>query len=148
MVRLETTEQRRRNMARIRSRDTGPEPAFRKALREAGLTGYRKNLKGLPGTPDVAFTRYRLAVFVDGDFWHGRHFAARRERLAAGNNGAFWTAKIERNMARDRRNVADLEAMGWTVIRFWGSDVMWDAGACADEVRRLLEKAGKGFDET
>lgn len=55
MVRLETTEQRRRNMARIRSRDTGPELAFRKALREAGLTGYRKNLKGLPGTPDVAF---------------------------------------------------------------------------------------------
>lgn len=60
-----------------------------------------------------------------------------------GNNGAFWTAKIERNMERDRRNVADLEAMGWTVVRFWGSDVMKNSSGCAEEVRRLLEEAGR-----
>lgn len=59
-------------MSRIRSRDTRPELALRKALWSAGLRGYRKNLKGFPGTPDVAFTKYGLAVFVDGDFWHGR----------------------------------------------------------------------------
>ena len=74
---------------------------------------------------------------------HGRDFSARWERLAAGNNGAFWVDKIMRNMERDRRNEADLEAMGWTVVRFWGSDVMRDAGACAEEVRRLLDEAGR-----
>lgn len=134
---------RSRNMARIRSRDTGPELAFRKALRAAGLSGYRKNLRGVPGTPDVAFTKYRLALFVDGDFWHGRDFGSRRERLAAGHNGAFWVAKITRNMERDRRNEADLEAMGWTVMRFWGSDALRRPDACAEEVRAWLAAAGR-----
>ena len=129
-------------MARIRSKDTKPELALRAALREAGLAGYRKNLKGLPGAPDVAYTRWKVAVFVDGDFWHGRDFEARRERLAAGSNGAHWVAKILRNRERDARNAADLEAMGWTVLRFWGSDVMADADGCAAVVGRAL--AGKG----
>lgn len=139
---LGTTEQRSRNMSRIRSRDTKPELVFRRALREAGLLGYRKNMKGLPGTPDVVFTKYKLAIFVDGDFWHGHDFPERRNRLASGNNGAFWVAKIERNMARDVRNVIDLENIGWTVMRLWASDVLRNPGACAYDVRVQLERMG------
>lgn len=126
-------------MSRIRSKDTKPEVALRKALWAAGLRGYRKNLKGIPGTPDVASTKYKLAVFVDGDFWHGRDFESRRSRLASGNNGAFWVSKIERNIARDRRNEADLAALGWRFVRFWGSDVIRDPGKCAATVRAYLD---------
>lgn len=127
-------------MARIRSRDTKPELALRKALWSAGLRGYRKNLKGLPGTPDVAFMKYGLAVFVDGDFWHGRDFGKRRDGLLAGNNGAFWVAKIERNMARDSNVDAALRSMGWRMLRFWGSDVLRDAASCVRVVAGALEK--------
>ena len=144
-IKLKTTEQRSRQMARIGSKDTKPELALRKALREAGLTGYRKNLKGIPGTPDVAFTKYKLAVFVDGEYWHGKDFEAKRERLAAGNNGtAYWVPKIEANMARDRRNEAALEAMGWHFVRFWGKDVEKDAAACARVVAAELEALERG----
>lgn len=134
MVSLETTEICYRNMARIWLNNTKPELALWKALWAAGLTGYRKNLKGLPGTPDVAFTRHKLAIFVDGDFWHGRDFETRCGRLAAGNNGAFWVSKIERNMVRDLRNVVDLEALGWRVLRFWESDVLEDPDGCVEVV--------------
>lgn len=88
-------------------------------------------------------TAVAVGVCWANSMMHGRDFSARWERLAAGNNGAFWVDKIMRNMERDRRNEADLEAMGWTVVRFWGSDVMRDAGACAEEVRRLLDEAGR-----
>lgn len=135
---METTDQRRRMMARIKSKDTKPELTLRKALRKAGLTGYRKNLKGLPGTPDVAFTKHKLAVFVDGGFWHGRDFQARKARLADGNNGAFWVAKIERNMERDRRDKVALEVMGWRVLRFWDTDVARDPDGCAVAVAAVL----------
>lgn len=141
---LETTKQRRRNMSRIGSKDTKPELVFRHALRMAGLIGYRKNLRGLPGTPDVVFTKYRLAIFVDGDFWHGRDFASRRERLASGNNGMFWVTKIERNMARDVRNTIDLENMGWTVMRFWESDIMCGPEACVVRVMNDIKKKKRG----
>lgn len=137
-TRLSTTDQRRKTMSRIRSKDTKPELTLRKALRSAGLTGYRKNLRGIPGTPDVVFTRYKLAIFVDGDFWHGRDFEARRDRLAAGNNGAFWVAKIERNMARDRRNDVELAEAGWVVLRFWGSDVLKRPEECVGRVSAVL----------
>ena len=98
------------------------------------------NLKGVPGTPDVAFTRYRLAVFVDGDFWHGRDFESRKARLAAGNNGACWVPKIEKNMERDARQMAELEWLGWTVLRFWSSDVMKDVIGCVEVIRLKLEE--------
>lgn len=137
---LETTPERSRNMAKIKGRDTKPEILLRKAIWAAGLRGWRKNLKGVPGTPDVAFTRYRLAVFVDGDFWHGRDFESRKVRLAAGNNGAYWVRKIEANLARDARQMAELERLGWTALRFWSSDVVKDAAGCAEAVKLKLEE--------
>lgn len=104
---------------------------MRKAVWAAGLRGWRKNLKGVPGTPDIAFTRYKLAVFVDGDFWHGRDFEARKGRLAAGNKVGYWATKIAANMERDARQMAELERLGWVTLRFWGSDVTKDAAGCA-----------------
>lgn len=140
MEKLETTIERSRNMAKIRSHDTKPEILLRKALWAAGLRGWRKNLKGVPGTPDVAFTRYKLAVFVDGDFWHGRDFESRKARLAVGNNGSYWVWKIEANMARDARQEIELRSLGWNFIRFWSSDVMKDPDGCAEAVRRKLDE--------
>ena len=139
-MKLETTPERSRNMVKIKSRDTKPEILLRKAVWAAGLRGWCKNLKGIPGTPDIAFTKYKLAVFVDGDFWHGRDFEARKFRLATGNNGAYWVPKIEKNMERDARQMAELERLGWTVLRFWSSDVMKDAVGCAVVVVKKLDE--------
>ena len=139
-MRLETTPERSRNMARTKGRDTKPELVFRKALWAAGLRGYRKNYKSAPGTPDVAFTRYKLAAFVDGGFWHGKDFDARAARLAAGNNGAYWIAKIRRNMERAAEVNAVLREAGWAVLRFWDSEVLKDPGKCVGIVAERLEE--------
>lgn len=139
-MKLDTTPERSRNMARIKGRDTTPEMALRRALWVAGLRGYRKNYKHAPGTPDVAFTRYKLAVFADGGFWHGKDFEAREARLAAGNNGAYWAAKIRRNMERDREQEEALRASGWTVLRFWDDEILMGPGKCARIVAEKLEE--------
>lgn len=127
-------------MARIRCKDTKPELVFRKALWAAGLRGYRKNYKHALGTPDVAFARYKLAVFADGGFWHGKDFEKRGARLAAGNNGAYWAAKIRRNMERDREVDAALRAAGWAVLRFWNDEILKDPGKCVRIVAKKLEE--------
>lgn len=129
---------RSETMARIRSRDMKPELALRHALWAAGFRGYRKNLRGVPGTPDVAFTKRKVAVFVDGDFWHGRDWASARSRLEHGSNPVFWISKIERNMERDREVDAKLRSFGWTVVRLWGSDVLSDPEGCVRTVARYL----------
>lgn len=139
-MKLETTPERSRNMARIKGRDTKPELVFRKALWAAGLRGYRKNYKHVPGTPDVAFTRYKLAVFADGGFWHGKDFEARETWLAAGNNGTYWVAKIRRNMERDREVDGALRAAGWAVLRFWDDEILKDPGKCVRIVAEKLEE--------
>src|SRR5881227_2669414 len=108
-----TPEQRTRTMSRIRSRDTKPEMTIRKLVHARGLR-FRKHAKALPGTPDLVFPSARVAVFVDGDFWHGWRFPEWRDGLAP-----YWLAKIERNRARDQRNFRRLRHMGWTVIRLW-----------------------------
>jgi len=100
-------------MSRIRGRDTGPELALRKALRAAGLRGYRTNW-GRPSI-DVAFTRRRLAVFVDGCFWHGCPEHCKTPKT----NRAYWVPKIARNAARDKESAAAWESRGWVVLRLW-----------------------------
>jgi DNA mismatch endonuclease, patch repair protein len=120
-------------MAAIRSRDTRPEIALRAALRERGLLGYRCHPKGLPGKPDVAFTRWRVAVFVDGCFWHGHPDHFQPETL-----GDYWDEKIRRTQQRDRDQNAALREAGWEVVRFWDFEVKESAGACADRVAVVL----------
>ncbi len=136
---------RSRTMSRIRSEDTGPEMALRRPVWRLGLR-YRTHVRALPGTPDMAFPSARVAVFVDGDFWHGR--LLREAGKCPAHNGAAWRAKLERNAARDARVDGKLRALGWLPVRFWASDVLRDADACARLVsgtvtaRRPPKKAG------
>lgn len=108
---------------RNRAHGSTAEIALRRALWVLGLR-YRLHPKDLPGKPDIVFVRQRLAVFVDGDFWHGRHWEERRRKLSNGHNAAYWIAKIGYNIERDRRNTELLQAHGWRVIRLWEKDVL------------------------
>lgn len=111
-----TPEQRRRNMQAIRSKDTTIELRLRKALWERGVR-YRKNYKKLIGKPDIAITKYKIAVFCDSDYWHGYDWENRNQRIKS--NRDYWVPKIERNMERDREVTVALQNEGWLVLRFW-----------------------------
>lgn len=125
-------------MARFRSSNTHPELVLRQCLRRAGLTGYRLHCRHLPGRPDVAYTRWRVAVFVDGAFWHGHPSA-----FVEGTKGEYWDKKISRNRERDARVTAALESLGWTVVRIWDFEVLKDAQLAIAAVERALEARGR-----
>lgn len=118
--------------------DTRCEVMMRRALWAAGCR-YRKNAKDLPGQPDVIFPGARIAVFCDGDFWHGRDWESRRQKLSRGTNSEYWLAKIQRNMERDRQNTQRLQEMGWTVLRFWESQIRSDVAEVARAVLGTLK---------
>jgi DNA mismatch endonuclease (patch repair protein) len=99
---------------------------------------YRVHAKDLPGKPDIVFRRQRLVVFVDGDFWHGRDWPSRVERLERGTNPAYWIAKIAYNMERDRTHNDQLRASGWTVIRFWETDALRTPDQAAGRIIECL----------
>jgi DNA mismatch endonuclease (patch repair protein) len=124
---------RSRVMARIRARDTTPELALRRALFAAGLRGWRCHVPSLPGRPDLAFTRWRLAVFVDGRFWHGHP-----DYFTPGKSGAYWDAKIARTQERDRHANEALHAMDWAVLRIWDFEVEADPVYCATRVAQAV----------
>lgn len=107
-------EKRSQVMARIKGRDTRPELIVRRYLYSRGYR-YRKNVKGLPGTPDIVLRKYRVAIFVHGCFWHGHETHLR----IPSDNRDFWQRKIERNRERDTRDKAKLLDMGWSVITIW-----------------------------
>lgn len=117
--------------------DTLCEQALRSSLWKAGLR-FRKNVSSLPGHPDIVFPRARVAVFCDGDFWHGRDWESRRQKLTAGSNAEYWLAKIQRNMERDRETTARLESLGWTVLRFWESEIRSRLPEVARTIQRTL----------
>ena len=122
-----------------RKSDTRCEVKLRSVLWRAGAR-FRKDVRSLPGRPDIVFPGPRLAVFCDGDFWHGKDWEARRRKLARGNNPSYWIAKIERNRERDRETTGTLEAAGWTVLRFWESDILRDTAAVAEEILAVRER--------
>ncbi|MDB4954348.1 MAG: vsr [Myxococcales bacterium] len=123
-----------------KKRDTRCELVLRKALTAAGLR-YRVDTDDLPGRPDVVFRGARVAVFCDGDFWHGRNLAARVAKLAEGHNAPYWVAKITTNTERDARNTRALEEQGWMVLRYWETDIHKDAaGIAADVVVHVHER--------
>jgi DNA mismatch endonuclease (patch repair protein) len=128
---------------RNRSRDTKAEMTLRKELWRLGLR-YRLHASDLPGKPDIVFWRARVAVFCDGDFWHGRRWRQRRQKLARGSNAAYWTAKIAANVDRDRRNTRLLQVAGWTVLRLWETDVLRDVESIAAKVAStVVASAGR-----
>ena len=123
-------EQRHKCMLHNTSKDTVPEILLRKALWHAGIR-YRKNYKKLPGTPDVAITKYKIAVFCDGEFWHGATDLSRSSK--------YWQEKIKRNCERDLENTIALRDMGWLVIRFWEREIRKHLGVCVEKVRQHIE---------
>jgi DNA mismatch endonuclease (patch repair protein) len=116
-----------------RKHDTKPELVLRRALWALGLR-YRKHSMSLPGNPDVVFVTARVAVFCDGDFWHGRNWPELRSKLLRRHNAEYWVAKITRNRERDREQTATLTSSGWLVLRLWETDVMCDTAAVAQLV--------------
>ena len=132
-----TPEQRRRNMQAIRSKDTTIELRMRKALWQCGVR-YRKNYKKLVGKPDIAITKYRIAVFCDSDYWHGYDWENRNQRIKS--NRDYWVPKIERNMERDRKVTAALQDEGWLVLRFWEWQIRKHLDECVNEVVNSIEE--------
>lgn len=128
-------EQRHYNMSRIRSANTTIEDKFRKALWHAGIR-YRKNDKRLPGKPDITIAKYQIAIFCDGEFWHGKDWESKKLRIK--DNREYWLEKIERNMRRDDETNRRLHSMGWIVLRFWGGDIKENLPACLGEVMEAI----------
>ena len=131
-----TTKKRSKIMSRIRGKNTKPEMLFRRALWEKGVR-YRVDSKTLPGRPDVSIKKYRLAVFIDGEYWHGYNWEERKAKLKT--NREFWIPKIERNMQRDREVNAQLENLGFTVFRFWESEIKKNLKSCINDVMVYIE---------
>ena len=129
-----TKEQRRKNMQAIRSKDSKIEIALRKAVWAMGMR-YRKNYSKLPGKPDMVFLGKKIAVFCDGEFWHGYDWENRKHDIKSHQD--FWIKKIERNMQRDKEINAKLEELGWIVLRFWGKDIKQNPEKCADTIFKL-----------
>lgn len=131
-----TPEQRRRNMQAIRSKDTTIELRLRKALWERGVR-YRKNYKKLIGKPDIAITKYKIAVFCDSDYWHGYDWKNRNQRIKS--NRDYWVPKIERNMERDRKVTEALQNEGWLVFRFWEWQIRKHLDECVEAILQAIE---------
>ncbi len=130
-------------MSAVKSKNTKPELTLRRALWSRGLR-YRVNVKSLPGKPDVVFTKAKLAIFCDGDFWHGHNWAIRgltslEEELD--QYSPFWREEILSNIRRDKEHTARLEAEGWTVIRIWESSIKADLLKCADTIEEAYRQA-------
>ena len=122
-------------MSKVSLKGGKAEMMLAKALWHRGYR-YRKNFKKLPGSPDIAIMKYNIAVFVDGEFWHGKDWEQRKMRLKS--NRDYWIEKIEENMARDFRNDNLLIQMGWTPIHFWEKDVLRDLENCVTTIVELV----------
>lgn len=131
-----TKEQRHKNMSHIKSRDTSIEVKLRKALWNKGYR-YRKNYSKLPGKPDIALTKYKIAIFCDSEFFHGKDWEVLKPRLEKGDNSKYWVSKIARNRERDDEINKRLLFEGWTVVRFWGKDISKNVEECV----RVIEEA-------
>jgi DNA mismatch endonuclease (patch repair protein) len=126
-------ETRSRVMRRVKGRDTKPEIALRRVLWSSGFRGYRLHRRDVPGKPDVAYLGRRVAIFVDGAWWHGHP-----DKWWPGRSGDYWDRKVQGNIDRDRRIDAELDSMGWTVVRLWDFEVLADPERCCAKVASAL----------
>lgn len=132
----EVSEKSHRNMSKIHGKDTSIELVLRRALWKKGYR-YCKNYKKIPGKPDIALTKYKIAIFCDGEFFHGKDWEVLKPRLEQGKNSDYWVQKIQRNMDRDSEKDKELLFQGWTVIHFWGKDIIKNTDECV----RVIEEA-------
>ena len=126
-----TPEQRHKNMSRIRAKNTKAELLLRRALWKNGIR-YRKNVCDLPGKPDIVITRCKIAIFVDGDFWHGNEAENLHQRLDT--NKKYWIEKINKNKERDKEVNDLLTEQGWLVLRFWESEIKKNISSCVSKI--------------
>lgn len=131
------TEQRKKTMSKIRSKDTKIEIALRKALWAKGYR-YRKNYKALPGAPDICLTKHKIAIFCDSEFFHGKDWDILKAKVEKGNNGEYWVNKIQENMIRDSEKDKALNFLGWTVIHFWGKDILKNPEECIRVIEEVI----------
>lgn len=136
-----TKEQRRRNMQAIKSSGTKIELILSKALWHKGYR-YRKNCKNIYGKPDIVFRKYKLAIFCDSEFWHGKNFNKTIKRI--GTNKKFWYDKIKNNIARDKKVNKHLKNEGWTLLRFWEKDIVKNIGYCTKKVETTIQNTQTG----
>ena len=132
-----TPEQRRKNMQHIKANDTKIEVLLRKALWNKGYR-YRQNYKARPGKPDIVLTKYKIAIFCDGEFFHGKDWEVLKPRLEKSNNSDFWISKISRNMERDAEINKKLLFMGWTLISFWGAEIKKNTDECVRVIEETI----------
>ena len=125
-----------KRMSHVKVKNGSAEILLAKFLWHDGIR-YRKNFKALPGSPDIAITKYKIAVFIDGEFWHGFDWENRKHQLHS--NKEYWINKIEENMERDRRNDKTLISLGWTVFHFWGKEVLKSPVDCANEIKMFID---------
>ena len=135
-----TKEQRRKCMSHIRSKDSKIEVKLRKELWNRGYR-YRKNYEKLPGKPDIALTKFHIAIFCDSEFFHGKDWEnGLKEQILRGSNSDFWIKKISRNMKRDQEVNEALSFMGWKVLRFWGKEIEKDIDKCIALVEEAVSE--------
>lgn len=134
-MKLATTPQKSKNMKAVKSHDTKIEVSLRKALWHKGIR-YRKNYKIYSCKPDIVITKHKIAIFCDGDFWHGKE-----DPDIVKTHKKFWTEKIKRNMERDLENTIELRDNGWTVLRFWESEIQANLLDCVNIVLNSIHKS-------
>ena len=132
-----TKEQRHKNMQNIKSKDTKIEVQLRKALWAKGYR-YRKNDKKLPGKPDIVLGKYKIVIFCDSEFFHGKDWEVLKPRLEKGTNPEYWVKKIENNRRRDDEINKELTFEGWTVIRLWGKDIKNKLDECIKVIEDII----------
>lgn len=132
-----TPEQRKKNMQNIKSKNTKPEMLLRIKLFKSGLR-YRIHGKDVFGKPDIYIKSKKIAIFIDSDFWHGRLYI--EGKSIPKTNQGYWIPKLERNIKRDIEVTEKLQSDGWTVIRFWETDIKKNLDECADTVLSQLNK--------
>ena len=137
---FETTKERSKLMQRIKSIDTKAEVQFRKSLWARGVR-YRKNNRSLPGNPDICISKQKIAIFIDGEFWHGFDWENKKQKIKA--NRDYWISKIEKNIERDKNTGLLLEKDGWTVLRFWEREIKKKPTECLEIVLALVNSESK-----
>lgn len=131
-----TKEQITKNMKKVKNRDSKIEILLRKELWKRGLR-YRKNVNDIFGKPDIVFRGKRIAIFCDSEFWHGFNWEERKKDFKS--HQKFWIPKIERNIERDLEVTIQLRDEGWTVLRFWGKEIIKNTSECADIIERAVK---------
>ncbi len=133
----DTDEATSRRMGNVKLKKGKAETVLAKALWQTGLR-YRLNYKKLPGSPDIAIQKYQIAVFVDGEFWHGQDWENRKQKLK--RNREYWIEKIEENIARDKRVDGELVSLGWQPVRFWEKEVKKDLQGCVNRISDIIHR--------